>query len=135
MDQQTPFPSNLQIHNYDISILYIETRGLMGLLYRRLARRDGDIIGVYNQCIYSFAQLYDMVKHVIRKSGKIEDWDKREEIYQKLLDQIQEGLFDPDKLIKFWRFLSSDIVNSGIYNEDENKIISTLLRISGSSGT
>jgi len=128
---QQPFPTNLQIHNYDISTLFIETRGWIRLLYRRLARKDGDIVSVYNECIYYLSQLFDAVKHIIRNSGKIENWKQKEKEYKEFFDLILNGEFVPYTTIKIWESLSEDIIESGIYDEDENSMIKLIFKISG----
>lgn len=125
------FPSNLEIHNYDISTLFIETRGWIRLLYRRMARGDGNIVTAYNNVVYMISQLWDAARLAIRRSGKIEKWDEKEKIYSKILEDVATGKFIPHTLIKFWEFLSEDIVDSGIYDEDKTSLMHIIARMIG----
>lgn len=124
LDQR--FASNTQIHNYDVSTLFIETRGYMGLLFKLMSINARDIINVYADCIYLFYQLFLTTEHLIGKSKKIENWDKKAILYKQFLVQIRTGMYAPDKLLSMWEALKDDITNSGIYDEDESTTINNI---------
>lgn len=128
---QDPFPSNIQIHNYDISTLFIETRGTVRLLFKKLSTNKGDVAGTYEDCIYLFSQLFDMVQDVIRRSGKVDDWEEKEKQYKSFIDRIGKGEFMPQQMVKMWEFLKEDIIKSGVYDENEESRIKTILKLVG----
>lgn len=125
------FPSNIQIHNYDISTLFIETRGWVCKLLSDMNQKNTGVVKTYHNAIYYFIQLFEAARHMIRKSGKIETWDKKEKLYFKFLERIEKKAYLPSLLIAQWRFLSEDIVEAGLYDEDEMSEIKTIVGLMG----
>jgi len=130
-EKPTSFPANIDIHNYDISTLFIETRGWMCKLFSDMSQKSGTVVKTYKTAIYYFIQLFEASRYMVRKSGKIEDWNKKEFIYLKFLYNIQNNHYLPKQLIDMWRALSDDIVTAGIYDEDEMSEIKTVVSLMG----
>ena len=115
------FPSNKEVLNYDICVLFVEARGYVRFLSKRLAMGDNQIVGIYYDAYYHLVQLFDTANLLIVRSGKLKSWKQRERKYKKFFNEIQEGIFEPEKLLKVWEALSKDISEAGIYDGDLNQ--------------
>lgn len=130
-DKPQNMPSNIQIHNYDLSTLFIETRGWICKLFSDMSNNSGNTLQTYKNSVYYFIQLFEASRHMIRNSYKIEEWDKKEKIFLKFLQRISKLEYLPNLLIENWRCLSEDIVNAGLYDEDEATEIKTVMGLMG----
>jgi hypothetical protein len=128
--EQHSFPSNIQIHNYDVSVLFIQTRGWINLLYTKVATNNkSGAVTTYATCINFLKQLYDTVKYNIRKLDNVPDWNKKEKLYDEYFERLMKGVYNPTELIKIWDNLRDDIEASGIYSEGENEKIKLITRL------
>lgn len=125
------FPKNSEIHSYDISTLFIETRGWVCKLISDMSQQNTNIVSTYNTSVYYFIQLFESSRHMIRASGKVQDWYDKEKIYFNFLDRINERQFLPELLIRMWRCLCEDIVSGGIYDDGEISEIKTIVSLMG----
>ena len=101
----------------DITLLAIEARGWAGALFRRLSRNDGDIVAVYNNLIEIFYQLYLVFKYNAAQTNKIDDWDKKQKIFDEFFyNDILHGKFMPEKVLKYFDLFMDDLIKCGIYN-------------------
>jgi len=98
----------------DITMLLIQARGMAGMLFRRIARNDGDIITVYNRFVELFYQLYLAFKYNAAASN-VENWEEKQKIYDSFFNKIFEGKVDLN-ILKYFDALVSDMVSAGIYN-------------------
>lgn len=123
------FPSNIQIHNYDLSSLFIETRGWICKLISDMSQKNAGIVKTYQNAFYYFIQLFEASRHMIRKSGKIDDWNDKEKLYFKFIKRIEDQEYLPQLMIEHWRFLSDDIVQAGLYDNTDYKEIKTIVKM------
>lgn len=130
-DKPSNFPSNIQLHNYDISTLFIETRGWMCKLMLDAAQKSGSLVKTYYRAAYYYIQLFESSRHMIRKSGKIDDWDNKEKLYMELTQRIINNDFIPEILTNYWRALCDDIVAAGLYNSADDDWAKNILKLLG----
>lgn len=104
----------------DITLLFIQTRGWAGLFFRRLSRNDGDIMTAYSEFISYFFQLYMMFKYNAEFTGKVKEWKKKTETYDKLFKRIQDGE-NVGNILTYWNLLVDDMNQAGIYNLTETE--------------
>ena len=124
-------PSNIQIHNYDLSSLFIETRGHVCKLMSDIANNSGEAMGTYKSSVYYFIQLYQASRNMIDSSGKVKDWKQKDEIYRRFISMLNAGQFLPDELYRYWEYLSDDIVLAGLYKEADEDWAKNILRLLG----
>jgi len=128
MDENKPnpfsgnsFPSNRDLLNYDICMLFGETRAHVRLLSKMMAQKSKNKISeVYYNSFYLMIQLFDVSSMAIEKSKMIEDWKEHEKTLRDFFSKVEEGLYSPKKIIKAWELLSRDISLAGIYDEPED---------------
>jgi len=101
----------------DVTLLFIQTRGLAGRLFRRLAFNDGSWDIVYRDFIEHFYQLYVVFKHNVKfVPGEI--WDEAtEKKYDEFFKQVLSGKkFMPREALNLFEEFSNFVIKSGIYN-------------------
>lgn len=121
-DKPQTFPSNSEIHSYDISSLFIETRGWIIKLQSDMAQKNTNIVKTYNDAKYYFIQLFEASRHMIKNSCKVENWIEKERLYYMFIDRISNNQWLPELLIKYWRCLCDDIVSGGLYDDKEGEL-------------
>ncbi len=117
--------SSTSIIKTDITMLVIEARGYAGMLFRQLAREDGDIVFTYNKFLEIFFQLYLSFKYNAQKTEKIERWKEKEKIYDNIFYEriLQKHEVIPEILLKGFDIFLADIISSGIYNLSSTEFI------------
>ena len=120
----------------DITLLTIQTRGMVGLLYRQLL--DGKLAAEpYRLFVELFFQLYLSFKYNAKYSKKIENWDEKEKMYDRLFyEDLVNGRivvdkngnrfrtkYFPNHLIRIFDGFVEDMRICGIYDLSHDEFI------------
>ena len=124
-------PSSEALHNYDATVLLYQVRDSIAEMNVSLLTSDGRSYNSYMRTINFLKQLFDVARLTIRNSGKIIDWEKKEKLYDKYINQVLFKSINPILANKVWNMLSEDIADAGIYEKGQIEDIILAAKLSG----
>jgi hypothetical protein len=113
---QAQLQSSVETVKMDVTLLAAQSRSWAGALFRAVARKDKDVVVAYNNFIEIFRQLYIVIKHNAEQTGKITDWAKKQEAYDKIFTNILKGDFMPVTMLQVYDEFCADLTKCGIYD-------------------
>ncbi len=121
--QPSPLQSSVGMVKADITMLVIEARGYAGLMFRQLAREDGNINFSYSRFLEIYFQLYIAFKY--NAHDKIDNWMKKEKIFNDMFYNriLKNHEFIPEVLLRSFDFFIEDVIKSGIYNLSSTEFV------------
>ena len=113
---QAQLQSATEMVKTDVTLLAAQARSWAAVLFRAIARNDKDPLTAYNNFIEIFHQLYGVIRDNAEQTGKIKDWSKKRDSYDKIFMKVLAGEYMPIAILQVWEEFRGDLRACGIYD-------------------